>query len=173
MSSLCTVIHLHHPSIHPPIHPSIHPCVLCTYVHTYMYTRARLHSYKQICTHTYVHRSVSALLLKGLSFSIKERRQLGILGLLPPAVQAQSDQVSVALQNLKRCENDLDRYIYLMGLLERNENLFFRVVNDNIELTMPLIYTPTVGLACQKYGLVLRNPMLVLPLWCYRSRCLG
>lgn len=96
---------------------------------------------------------------KGLSFSIKERRQLGILGLLPPAVQTQSDQVSVALQNLKRCENDLDRYIYLMGLLERNENLFFRVVNDNIELTMPLIYTPTVGLACQKYGLVLRNPM--------------
>jgi len=96
---------------------------------------------------------------KGLSFSVKDRRHLGILGLLPPAVLTQSDQVAGALENLARCENELDKYIYLMGLLERNEKLFFRVVNDNIELTMPLIYTPTVGLACQKYGLVLRNPM--------------
>lgn len=96
---------------------------------------------------------------KGSAFSVKERRQLGVLGLLPPAVQTQSDQVCVALENLDRCENDLDQYIYLMGLLERNEKLFYRVVNDNIERTMPLIYTPTVGHACQKYGLVLRNPM--------------
>lgn len=95
---------------------------------------------------------------KGLAFSVNERRELGILGLLPPAVQTQDTQVTVALEYLKRCETDLDRYVYLMALLDRNERLFYRVVNDNVELTMPLIYTPVVGLACQKYGLVLGNP---------------
>lgn len=93
-----------------------------------------------------------------MSFSVDERRQLRILGLLPPAVQTQEIQVSAALENLKRCETDLDRYIYLMNLLDRNERLFYRVINDNIQLTMPLIYTPIVGLACQKYGLLLGNP---------------
>ena len=96
--------------------------------------------------------------LQGRAFTLKERQLLGIHGLLPPSVLSQGEQVFVVMQNFFRYDNDLDRYIYIMGLLERNEKLFYRVVTENLELMMPVIYTPTVGLACQKYGLIFRKP---------------
>jgi malate dehydrogenase (oxaloacetate-decarboxylating)(NADP+) len=95
---------------------------------------------------------------KGLSYTIQERQMLGIHGLLPPVVLSQKDEAMVVLLNFKRCSTDLDRYIYIMDLLERNVKLFYYVVINNIELMMPIIYTPTVGLACQNFGLIFRNP---------------
>jgi malate dehydrogenase (oxaloacetate-decarboxylating)(NADP+) len=98
------------------------------------------------------------LLNKGTAFSESERDQLGLRGLLPACVltmQAQADRV---LTNLRNLPTDLDRYVALNALHDRNEALFFRVVCDNIDEIQPLIYTPTVGLACQKYGLIFQRP---------------
>jgi malate dehydrogenase (oxaloacetate-decarboxylating)(NADP+) len=95
---------------------------------------------------------------KGRCFTIHERQVLGIHGLLPPVVLSQNEEVKIALLNFRRCATDLDRFIYLMGLLESSERLFYCLVMENIELMMPIIYTPTVGLACQNFGLIFRNP---------------
>lgn len=98
------------------------------------------------------------LLNKGMCFTLKERQLLGIHGLLPPGIINQDQQVYVVMQNFYRWDNDLDRYIYMMSLQDRNEKLFYRVVTRNVELMMPVIYTPTVGQACLKYGLAIRKP---------------
>ena len=86
---------------------------------------------------------------------------LGIHGLLPPAVRTPDQQEAIVMKNFERWETDLDRYIYLMGLQDRNEKLFYRVIIKHVELMMPVIYTPTVGLACQKYGLIFRKARYV------------
>jgi malate dehydrogenase (oxaloacetate-decarboxylating)(NADP+) len=93
-----------------------------------------------------------------LSFSIEERQSLGIHGLLPPAVQSLEHQEKLVLDNLKRLATDLDRYVYLMHLLDRNERLFYKVLSSNVEDVMPLVYTPTVGEACIKYGFIFNQP---------------
>lgn len=98
------------------------------------------------------------LLNKGTAFTEAERDALGLRGLLPPHVTTQEQQVSRILETVRRKSSDLERYIYLISLLERNENLFYRVVVDHITEMMPLIYTPTVGLACQRYALIFRRP---------------
>ncbi|XP_050455916.1 NADP-dependent malic enzyme isoform X3 [Cataglyphis hispanica] len=95
---------------------------------------------------------------KGMAFTIEERQVLGIHGLLPVAVKTQDEQVELCRLNLERYTDDLSKYIYLIGLLDRNEKLFYRLVSENVSKMMPLIYTPTVGLACQKFGLVYRRP---------------
>lgn len=83
---------------------------------------------------------------------------LGIHGLLPAAVKTDEEQIKQAHVMLERCATDLDRYIYLMGLQDRNERLFYRVLASDIGNMMPLVYTPTVGLACQKYSMIFTNP---------------
>lgn len=93
---------------------------------------------------------------------MSEKQLLKIHGLLPPAILSQDDEVKLVLVNVERCATDLDKYVYLMDLLARNERLFYRVVMDNIELTMPIIYTPTVGLACENFGLLFRHPLYVI-----------
>jgi malate dehydrogenase (oxaloacetate-decarboxylating)(NADP+) len=95
---------------------------------------------------------------KGTAFSEGERDAFGLRGLLPPRVATQETQVKRVLDNLGRKPNDLERYICLMSLQDRNENLFYRVVMSNFEEMMPLIYTPTVGQACQQYGHIFRRP---------------
>ena len=95
---------------------------------------------------------------KGLCFSIEERQTLGIHGLLPPRVKDQDESADHALRNLRRFEDPLNKYTYLADLLERDEKLFYRVLSENTEELMPIVYTPTVGLACQKFGLVFRRP---------------
>ncbi|MBX3749608.1 MAG: NAD-dependent malic enzyme [Opitutaceae bacterium] len=98
------------------------------------------------------------LLNKGTAFTEAERDALGLRGLLPPHVATQEQQVARILETVRHKSSDLERYIYLISLLERNENLFYRVVVDHITEMMPLIYTPTVGLACQRYALIFRRP---------------
>ncbi|XP_062843976.1 NADP-dependent malic enzyme [Trichomycterus rosablanca] len=95
---------------------------------------------------------------KGMAFSLEERLQLGIHGLLPPAILNQDVQVQRVLQNYQLQKDELDRYVLLMGLQDRNEKLFYRVLISDIERFMPTVYTPTVGLACQQYGLIYRRP---------------
>lgn len=98
------------------------------------------------------------LLNKGTSFTEAERDALGLRGLLPPKVTTQAQQVERTLGNVRRKATDLDKYTYLISLQERNSALFYRVVMDNLNEMMPIIYTPTVGLACQKYALIFRRP---------------
>lgn len=98
------------------------------------------------------------LLNKGTAFSAPERDALGLRGLLPPRVATQEQQLVRVLDNYRRKETPLEKYIYLVSLQERNEALFYRLVIENLDEMMPIIYTPTVGLACQKYGHIFRRP---------------
>jgi len=94
---------------------------------------------------------------KSTAFTEAERDALGLRGLLPPRVTTQPEQISRVLNNMRRLPTDLDKYIFLTALHDRNETLFFRVVMENAEEIMPLIYTPTVGLGCQLYGRIYRR----------------
>nr|XP_028578699.1 NADP-dependent malic enzyme isoform X4 [Podarcis muralis] len=95
---------------------------------------------------------------RGLAFTLEERQQLNIHGLLPPCFLSQEVQVLRVLRNFERQASDLDRYILLMSLQDRNEKLFYKVLTSDIERFMPIVYTPTVGLACQQYGIAFRRP---------------
>jgi malate dehydrogenase (oxaloacetate-decarboxylating)(NADP+) len=98
------------------------------------------------------------LLNKGTAFTEAERDALGLRGFLPAHVLSMEEQAARFLVNLRTLPNDLDKYIALNALHDRNEALFFRVVCDNIDEIQPLIYTPTVGLACQRFGLIFQRP---------------
>ena len=95
---------------------------------------------------------------KGTAFTERERDALGVRGLLPPHVLSQDEQAERSMKYIRQLPNDLERYIALSALHDRNEALFFRIVCDNIDEIQPLIYTPTVGLACQKYGHIFQRP---------------
>ena len=94
---------------------------------------------------------------RGTAFTEKERAQLGLKGLLPPRVSSQEYQVDRIMANLRSSKTDLDRYVLLTALQDRNEQLYYRVVMDNMNELMPIIYTPTVGEACQKFGHIFRR----------------
>src|SRR3954453_5717916 len=98
------------------------------------------------------------LLNKGTGFTEQERDALGLRGFLPAGVMSMQAQAERVLVNLRSLSNDLEKYVALNALHDRNEALFFRVVCDNIDEIQPLIYTPTVGLACQKFGLIFQRP---------------
>jgi malate dehydrogenase (oxaloacetate-decarboxylating)(NADP+) len=98
------------------------------------------------------------LLNKGTAFTEAERDALGLRGLLPAHVLSMDEQVARVMTNLRDLPSDLEKYVALNTLLDRSETLFFRVVCDNIDEIQPLIYTPTVGLACQRFGLIFQRP---------------
>ncbi|HEV7802719.1 MAG TPA: NAD-dependent malic enzyme, partial [Burkholderiales bacterium] len=98
------------------------------------------------------------LLNKGTAFTDEERDALGLRGLLPARVHTQEEQANRVMTHLRTLSEPLEKYIALNSLHDRNEALFFRVVIDHIDEIMPIIYTPTVGLACQKFGQVFQRP---------------
>ena len=98
------------------------------------------------------------LLNKGTAFTEKERDAFGLRGLLPPHMLSIEEQAQRVLENLRVLPNDLEKYVALNALHDRNEALFFRVVCDNIDEVQPIIYTPTVGLACQRFGHIFQRP---------------
>ncbi len=95
---------------------------------------------------------------KGSAFTERERDALGLRGLLPPHVSSQEEQVSRVLENFRCIDAPLQRFIMLQSLQDRNETLFYRVIVENPDEMMPVIYTPTVGLACQAFGHIYRSP---------------
>jgi len=95
---------------------------------------------------------------KGTAFTNADREALHLTGLLPPRVHSPAEQELRVLGNIRSLPTDLDRYLYLIALQDRNEILFYRVVMNNIEEMMPLIYTPTVGQACQEFQHIFRKP---------------
>ena len=95
---------------------------------------------------------------KGTAFSDAEREALGLRGLLPARVCSQGEQVGRVLGNFRRLQSPLEQYIFMASLHDRNEALFFRIVSENPDEMMPIIYTPTVGLACQKFGDIFQRP---------------
>ena len=94
---------------------------------------------------------------KGTAFTEAERDALGLRGLLPPHVQTMDEQVERVMNNFRSKSSDLERYIQMVGLQDRNETLFYRVLMDYLEEMMPIIYTPTVGRACQEFGHIFRR----------------
>jgi malate dehydrogenase (oxaloacetate-decarboxylating)(NADP+) len=95
---------------------------------------------------------------KGTAFTEAERDELCLRGLLPPRVHSMAEQELRVLGNVRAKATDLERYLYLIALQDRNENLFYRVVMNHLDEMMPIIYTPTVGLACQEFQHIYRKP---------------
>jgi malate dehydrogenase (oxaloacetate-decarboxylating) len=97
------------------------------------------------------------ILNKGTCFTREEREQLGLQGLLPPAVQSFEEQAARAYGNYLSAGDDVRRYLFLAGLQDRNETLFCRLVLDHLDEMVPVIYTPTVGKACEQFSHIYRR----------------
>ncbi|HZR05550.1 MAG TPA: NAD-dependent malic enzyme [Candidatus Udaeobacter sp.] len=98
------------------------------------------------------------LLNKGTAFTEEERTLFGLLGLLPPHVETLEKQVVRAYEAYQRKDDDLERHIYLRALQDTNEVLFYKLLLDHIEEMTPIVYTPTVALACQQFSHIYRRP---------------
>ena len=94
---------------------------------------------------------------KGSAFTAEEREQYGLRGLLPHHISTMDEQIERAMENIRRKSSDIEKYIFLSSLLDRNERLYYRLLFDHIDELMPIVYTPTVGQACQEFGHIFRQ----------------
>ena len=99
-----------------------------------------------------------ARLNKGTAFTEAERDEHGLLGLLPDAVESEATQMARIRLQYAQQPSDLMRYQYLSALQDRNERLFYALLRSDIQTYMPIVYTPTVGEACQQFGHIMRRP---------------
>ncbi len=95
---------------------------------------------------------------RGTGFTEAERDKYNLRGFLPPRAHTQTEQAARVLERLRLLTDPLEKFVALNALHDRNETLFFRVLCDNIDEMQPLVYTPTVGLACQKFGHIFQRP---------------
>jgi malate dehydrogenase (oxaloacetate-decarboxylating) len=98
------------------------------------------------------------LLNKGSAFTEAERHALGLVGLLPPGISTLGLQLERIYGNYRSKTSNLERYIHLVSLQDRNETAFYRLIADHLTEMMPIIYTPVVGEACQAYSRIYRRP---------------
>ena len=97
------------------------------------------------------------LLNKGSAFTREERIEFNLIGLLPQNVESIEEQVERAYRQYQQCQTDLDKHIYLRAIQDDNETLYYRLVSEHLEEMLPIIYTPTVGKACQEFSNIYRN----------------
>jgi malate dehydrogenase (oxaloacetate-decarboxylating) len=112
----------------------------------------------------------SALLNKGSAFSQRERQQFNLEGLLPYNIETIEEQESRLYQQLCSFNNPLDKHIYLRNIQDINETAYYRLVVDHLQEIMPLIYTPTVGQACQQFSKIYRRKRGLFISWPDRER---
>ena len=106
---------------------------------------------------------------EGSAFTQEDRRRLGLLGLLPYHCSTREEQLTRVYENYKRKDNDLERYIFLTALQDRNETLFYRLLAEHVTEMMPIIYTPTVGEGCRRFSHVFRRPRGLYITYPYRA----
>lgn len=99
----------------------------------------------------------TALLNKGSAFSASERHEFNLHGLLPQAIETIEDQEKRAYHQFLQFNNDLDKHVHLRNIQDTNETLYFRLLSNHLEEMLPIIYTPTVGLACQQFSRIYRR----------------
>jgi malate dehydrogenase (oxaloacetate-decarboxylating) len=97
------------------------------------------------------------LLNKGSAFSEEEKREFNLEGLLPETIETIDEQAERAYQQYSNFTRDLDKHVYLRSIQDNNETLYYKLINNHLEEMMPIIYTPTVGLACQKFSQIYRR----------------
>ncbi|EAR54888.1 putative malate oxidoreductase [Photobacterium sp. SKA34] len=97
------------------------------------------------------------LLNKGSAFSVEERMYFNLEGLLPEAIESIEEQTERAYQQYLKFDNDMDKHIYLRNIQDTNETLFYRLVENHVTEMMPIIYTPTVGSACEDFSNIYRR----------------
>lgn len=112
----------------------------------------------------------NALLNKGMAFTEKERLEFGLLGLLPPHVTHLATQRMRSYQAFQSKGSDIEKYIYLRDLQDSNETLFYSLISHHLEELLPIVYTPTVGLGCQRFSYVYRRPRGIFISYPYRNQ---